>query len=58
MSKLYISKNVQIIQGQHLSENRRNGKNNSNFPTYRDKYNKNGITLEEIRLLRDDEIFR
>ncbi len=51
LSKLYISKNVQIIQGQHLSECRRNGKNNSNFPTYRDKYNKNGISLDEIDYL-------
>tara|TARA_B100000963_G_scaffold352604_1_gene366046 strand:- start:219 stop:1217 length:999 start_codon:yes stop_codon:yes gene_type:complete len=50
-NNLYISKNVQIIQAQHLSENRRNGLNDKYFSTYRDKYNKLGITVDEIDYL-------
>lgn len=48
LDKLYISNNVNIVQRQHLSENRRNGNKNTYYPTYRDKYNNLGITINEI----------
>ena len=34
-----------------MSENRRNGENDIYFPTYRDKYNKFGLTVDEIDYL-------
>ncbi len=51
LNNLYISKNAHIIQSQQISENRRNGKKDSNIPTYRDKYNKLGVSIDEIDYL-------
>lgn len=51
LNKLYISKNAHIIQYQHNTERKRNGLSIyglENNPTYRDKYNKNGIQYGQL----------
>jgi adenylosuccinate synthase len=51
LEKLYISTNAHIIQLQHINENKRNGNRDTCFPTYRDKYNKQGLEYGNLDYL-------